>query len=168
MRRHSHDVLLKLVEESKDGDKGDSKDEHVGPHERFTRGLTSVSSCSDLLQQRAGWPLLRGSNSSNPTDFHGRTLSVVNWVMNLPSRSLPESPRSNNSSNSEFSPNKLRNGSGRERNIFRSKSEKSSIDKLQRNLELLFRTNSSGLDLFSHDVLTTSTSQFSTGYMSSN
>lgn len=50
-----------------------------------------------LPECRPGWPLLRRAVSANVetvTVSKARTMSVVQWAMNLPDRSLPTSPLS--------------------------------------------------------------------------
>uniref|UniRef100_A0A5B6Z291 Putative proline-rich receptor-like protein kinase PERK4 isoform X1 n=1 Tax=Davidia involucrata TaxID=16924 RepID=A0A5B6Z291_DAVIN len=150
---HEHDVVQSFQDGSKDGS-GESKDDNFRlVKRRETLSLSSISLFSeDLAEQRPGWPLLR---TVTPQTLETRKLSVVQWVMSLPDRSSsPETPQSKagSSSSETGSPFGI------------DESDKNSLSKgseLPDNLELLLKINSSGCKWFSHHVMRTSTSQFS-------
>ncbi|KAA8546111.1 hypothetical protein F0562_020438 [Nyssa sinensis] len=160
MARHSHEVVQNF-DGAIDGS-GESKDDnfsHVKRHEKLSLGSISLFS-EDLAEQRPGWPLLQAASSVSPRALEARKMSVVQWVMCLPDRSLPETPQSKAGSSSSETGSPL----GRESGNFIDESNKNSLSKggeLPENLELLLKINSSGSKWFSRDVLRTSTSQFS-------
>ncbi|KAK3003005.1 hypothetical protein RJ639_020062 [Escallonia herrerae] len=138
--------------------------EDSSPSERLEKSLSSVSSsiAEDLAQLRPGWPLLRTSSSLPSPE--ARKMSVVQWVMSLPRRSSPETPRSP----ADVGSNKTENTAGRESSSFAEKNDKNITSKSgepQESLELLRKANSSGCKVFSHDVLNSLTSQFSSEYL---
>ncbi|KAA8535987.1 hypothetical protein F0562_028465 [Nyssa sinensis] len=162
--RHSHEGVPNLEDESRDGS-GEWKDDIfrvVTAQKKLS--LSSVSLFTEgLAAQRPGWPLLRAASSVTPRAMEAREMSVVQWVMSLPNRSSPETPRSMAGSSSS------ENGSpfGRESSNFKDRSPKNSNNSLSKgselpeNLEVLLKLNSSDCKWFSHNVLRTSTCQFS-------
>ncbi|KAG8368083.1 hypothetical protein BUALT_Bualt15G0008400 [Buddleja alternifolia] len=120
----------------------------VSPFGRHKRGsLSSISlPAEDFTKQRPGWPLLQTASSITQPSLQARKMSVVQWVMNLPHRSL-----------SEIS---FENGKLAEINEI----EKfATLQELPKDLELILVKNSTGCEVFSHDVLKMSTSEFSSG-----
>lgn len=136
------------------------KDEDtMSPFEMRQKALSSVSVFKeDFTQQRPGWPLLRAASSLSPPALEARKMSVVKWVMNLPNRSLPETPQSSNSGDS---PKTEEDSLGSGRSDFTNKSNRNGTTSKSEILELLLKTNSSGCQWISHDVLKTSTCNFS-------
>lgn len=142
----SHEVIQGLENVHKDDD--------FSPLEkkRHKKAFSSVSFLMEELgPQRPGWPLLRAATLLTPAAMEARKMSVVQWVMSLPSRSLPDTPRSDSSVSSSNTENSL----GSDSDTFTNKSDKSNMD------ELLLRTDSSGIKWFTFDVLSNLTSQFS-------
>ncbi|KAM7482751.1 hypothetical protein LguiB_007334 [Lonicera macranthoides] len=140
---------------------GDSKEENFGPliRQRREKSLSSVPSFTqDIVLQRPGWPLLRTANSVTPPPvLEARKMTVVQWVMSLPNRSVPDTPRSNFSAGSNITESDLeRLGIN-----FANERPKDCIEEVFEHLELILKTSSSGCKWFSYDVLNTSTSQFS-------
>ncbi|KAL3539087.1 hypothetical protein ACH5RR_002453 [Cinchona calisaya] len=115
-----------------------SKDESLisSPFQRRTRSsLSSISlPAEDFTQQRPGWPLLQTASGLTQLSQEAKKMTVVQWVMSLPNRSLLEFPHLNDASVSTELPN---------------------------DLELLLKTKSPGCKLFSYEILKSSTSQFS-------
>ncbi|GAB2219466.1 hypothetical protein Droror1_Dr00007102 [Drosera rotundifolia] len=115
-----------------------------------------------LMEQKPGWPLLRKPSLSTQSTLHARKMSVVQWVLNLPDRSVPDSPQSG----SDYSSSKSGSPLGREfSDSPHSWSSSISIwNELSEELgPLPFGTDSSEFTWFSYEVLRNSTSQFSTG-----
>ena len=116
-------------------------------------------------QSKPGWPLLRIAASANvdsSRDFKARKMSVVQWVMSLPKRSISVSPQKKTS----FVSNKTESPIERESSYsgdFNSENGSTASGKLLRELELLIRTNLSGYRWFSHKELNNATSHFSSG-----
>lgn len=155
--RYSHQMIQsfedKLIEDSRY-----TKDIELCDFERRKKSLSAESSFANLVQQRPGWPLLRAASTVSPPVHEAREVSVVSWVMSLPNRSSPGTPGSNSSLDSINTENFLENkGDGDD-------ISKGSFE-LPEALELL-KTNSSGCRWFSHIVLKTSTSKFSSGHFS--
>jgi hypothetical protein len=114
---------------------------------------------SNSEQRQLGWPLLRRASSSAP---RGRNMSVVQWVMSLPDRSPQLSPQCSTIEESPFEGdiNDILDES--------TKTGVSALFELPKGLEHLLKTDSSVCKWFSHEVLKTSTSHFSSGdYLSS-
>ncbi|KAB1207538.1 Receptor-like cytosolic serine/threonine-protein kinase RBK2 [Morella rubra] len=107
------------------------------------------------VEQKLGWPLLRRTSSSIPQTPNPRKLSVVQWAMSLPDRSPKLTPQ-----HSAVNENLLERGLSdiSDESIKNGVSESSEI---QKGLEHLSKTHSSGCKMFSLEVLKTSTSQFS-------
>ncbi|EOX97668.1 Kinase protein with adenine nucleotide alpha hydrolases-like domain, putative isoform 4 [Theobroma cacao] len=107
----------------------------------------------DVMDYKPGWPLLLRASSATPQAKHARSMSVVKWVMNLPSRSPHHTPRC-----STIKENPLEIESGSEIEINRTNS--SMQCELQKCLEALLKTNSSACQWFSYKDLKASTAQF--------
>ncbi|CAI9104752.1 OLC1v1003500C5 [Oldenlandia corymbosa var. corymbosa] len=112
-----------------------SKDEGLesSPFQR-RRTLSGISlPVEEFTQQKPGWPLLQTSGEMTQLTKEARKMSVVQWVMNLPSRSRLEIPQN-----------------------FRFCADVSS------DLEHLLKVveESNGCKLFSYETLRNSTSQF--------
>uniref|UniRef100_A0A2N9IRX2 Protein kinase domain-containing protein n=1 Tax=Fagus sylvatica TaxID=28930 RepID=A0A2N9IRX2_FAGSY len=101
----------------------------------------------DPLEQKPGWPLLRRATSSIQQRPLARNMSVVRWVMSLPDRSPQLSPQCSTITESPF------------------ESESGSLDESPKNRLSTFSELPKGCKWFSHEVLKTSTSQFSSENM---
>lgn len=141
-------------------DSGWTKDEEVCSCDMQKESLSSISTSVAFVQQMPGWPLLRAVSKLSPPVHEIREMSVVQWVMNLPSRSLPGTPGSYSSLDSTSSEFFL----GKESSNLTNKGENDDTTKgsyeLPEAVEVL-KTNSSGCRWFSYEVLKTSTSQYS-------
>lgn len=118
---------------------------------------TSVVSDKDTMEQSPGWPLLRRANSAIPQTLTARDMSVVQWVMSLPDRSLQKYPES-------LSPrvNTLdREISDIAENV---KNNLSALTEVPEGFEVLLETSSYDCQWFSLEVLKASTSHFSSGF----
>lgn len=113
----------------------------------------------DFGEHRPGWPLL---SIVSPPAEEASKMSVVKWVMRLPSRSPPQSPLSKEGGFSPMTPIETESPFSPQSNSTTDTSE------LLENLEKLFLKNSSGCKWFSYDVMKASTSDFSSGYIPSN
>lgn len=113
-----------------------------GTHKKACLSLGSISLPIEL--DTPGWPLLRTEIAppQPPVPVHARKMSVVQWVMTLPNRSLQDScsPKSEETTSEEENCSELINA-----------------------LKLVIDTNSPGCKWFSYSVLATSTCQFSSG-----
>ncbi|KAF5786284.1 putative protein kinase RLK-Pelle-RLCK-VI family [Helianthus annuus] len=149
MGRHS-------VEGAQNGD--------INSFELRKKALSSVSVViEDFAHQRPGWPLLRANGVLTPSAREARKMSVVKWVMNLPNRSAPGTPRTTSSSSTEVSPKSLGSDSRSECSIFTNTSNESNTPKsheLPEILNLLLKTNSSRCQWIGFDLLKASTSHF--------
>ncbi|KAK8557727.1 hypothetical protein V6N13_008114 [Hibiscus sabdariffa] len=118
---------------------------------------TKVSSSSnslfagDSLDYKPGWPLLLRSSSATSQAKLTRNISVVQWVMNLPTRSPHHSPR--------FSTNKEIETSGN--GDSNATSNSSMPYELQKCLGTPQGRNSSDFQWFSYEALKDATAQFS-------
>lgn len=161
MGRNSHEGISSC----EDGWR-DSKFEDLGSFERHRKSLSALSTSTDLVQQRPGWPLLRAASIASPPIHEARKMSVVSWVMSLPNRSCsPGTPGSSSSLDSikmEFFLGRDSSNLGNSGDY--DDSSKGSCE-IPEALELL-KTNSSGIKWFSYDVLKNSTRHFSSGYIS--
>ncbi|MBA0862457.1 hypothetical protein Goshw_008829 [Gossypium schwendimanii] len=103
------------------------------------------------MDYKPGWPLLlRGCSETPPTKL-ARNMSVVQWVMNLPSRSPHHTPRCSTNKEIELS------GNGGNDN-----SSNSSMQyELQKCLDIPLRRNSSFCQWFGYEVLKAATAEFS-------
>ncbi|XP_030523259.2 protein kinase STUNTED isoform X1 [Rhodamnia argentea] len=111
------------------------------------------------LEQRPGWPLLRRATSDSPRTLNGRSVSVVQWVMSLPDRSMYLN--SLHPDTRESPPQKYPT----ETVDISHKSSSPAASKLLKQMELLLRTKSSDCELFDYDALRDSTSQFSSEHL---
>lgn len=150
--RNSHQ-MIESFEDKLIADSSYTKDVELCDFERHKKSLSAESSFVNLVQQAPGWPLLRAASTVSPPVHEAREMSVVSWVMSLPNRSSPGTPGSNSSLDSINKENFLEN-KGDSDDISKGSFE------LPEALELL-KTNSSGCRWFSHEVLKTSTSKFS-------
>lgn len=139
------------------------KDEEACSFDMHRKSLSSLSTSSDIPQQIPGWPLLRAVSKVSPPAHETREMSVVKWVMNLPSRSSPGTPGSNSSLDSTSSEIFLGRGSSNLANKSESTGSSNDSYELPEAIEIL-KTNSSGCRWFSYEVLKTSTSHYSSGH----
>lgn len=155
MGSHSYEGVQSL----KNGD--------ICPFEARKKALSSVSVVlEDFAHQRPGWPLLRANSVLTPSAREARKMSVVKWVMNLPNRSAPGTPRTTSSSSNEVSPKSLGSDSRSECSIFTNTSTESNTSKsheLPEILNLLLKTNPSRCQWIGFDLLKASTSNFAPG-----
>ncbi|KAF5448984.1 hypothetical protein F2P56_029474 [Juglans regia] len=114
----------------------------------------------DPSEQRLGWPLLRRTSSSIPQTPHARKMSVVQWVMSLPDRSPELSDQC-----STIKETALERDIGDILHESAKKNGASALRELPKGLEHLLKSDSSGCKWFSHEVLKTATSQFSSENM---
>ncbi|KAG6653497.1 probable receptor-like serine/threonine-protein kinase At5g57670 [Carya illinoinensis] len=114
----------------------------------------------DPSEQRLGWPLLRRTSSSIPQTPHARNMSVVQWVMSLPDRSPELSHHC-----STIKETALERDIGDILHESAKKNGASALRELPKGLELLLKSDLSGCKWFSHEVLKTATSQFSSENM---
>ncbi|CAM8990797.1 unnamed protein product [Rhodiola kirilowii] len=133
----------------------------------FSRRLKRVSvrqssQCTgDPLEQIPGWPLLRtNSVITLPKATSTRKISVVQWVMSLPDRSPPLTPQSSNESGSPLGSESVDSVSN-----YGDQSDRGKFSwrrsGLHKELGHLLDTNFSHLHLFSYEILSNATSQFS-------
>ncbi|XP_009626742.1 protein kinase STUNTED-like isoform X1 [Nicotiana tomentosiformis] len=131
----------------------------LAKHKKNSLSLGSISlPTEDFAADRPGWPLLQTASSLNQPAKVVRKMSVVQWVMTLPNRSMLDSPKS------DFSPKDSPNAFGMEQKYFMDCNEKESAsvcNQLIKDLQLILEANSSGIKWFSYDVLKSSTSNFS-------
>lgn len=137
-----------------------TKDEEVCSFDMHRKSLSSISTSSDFPQQMPGWPLLRAVSKVGPPSHETREMSVVQWVMNLPSRSSPGTPGSNSSLDSTSSEIFLGRGRSNLGNKSGSNNSLKGSYELPEAIEIL-KTNSTGCRWFSYEVLKTATSQYS-------
>lgn len=134
----------------------------LAKHKKNSLSLGSISlPTEDFAADRPGWPLLQTASSLNQPAKVVRKMSVVQWVMTLPNRSMLDSPKS------DFSPKESPNAFGMEQKYFMDCNEKESAsvcNQLIKDLQLILEANSSGIKWFSYDVLKSSTSNFSSGW----
>ncbi|KAG9147470.1 hypothetical protein Leryth_007281 [Lithospermum erythrorhizon] len=107
-----------------------SKDEPaspVGKHKGVSLRLISLP-VEDFTKQKPGWPLLRSASLMSQPSLEAKSMSVVEWAMRLPSRTI---------SNSE------------------------TLDEIEKDSDHPQRTNSPGFKRFSLQILSSSTSDFS-------
>ncbi|KAK8522222.1 hypothetical protein V6N13_115197 [Hibiscus sabdariffa] len=136
--------------------------EHLGVREcQSEYGKRIITSRSvplfagDNLDYQPGWPLLLRASSATSQAKHARSLSVVNWVMNLPSRSLHDhTPRCSTIKEIELSEIEDDNhGTG---------TNSSMQYELQKCLDILLKKSSSDCQWYSYEILKDATDQFST------
>ncbi|KAK4424048.1 putative receptor-like serine/threonine-protein kinase [Sesamum alatum] len=122
----------------------------VGRHRRGSLSLIPLP-VEDFTEQRPGWPLLQTVSLTTQKAKEARKMSVVQWVMSLPRRSLSEV------SEPDSAVSKTGDSPERENGKLASQKE------LLKNLELIFKINPAVCDVFSYDVLRKSTSEFLSG-----
>ncbi|XP_021753068.1 probable receptor-like protein kinase At5g18500 isoform X2 [Chenopodium quinoa] len=121
----------------------------------------------DVTEQKPGWPLLRRSSLPTQKALDSRKMSVVQWVMNFPDRSPPDTPQSCGSSNVDSCSTKSESPLGRENDnasngAFSSKSSQSLWSEfLDQEPGLPFELNFLEFTWFSYEVLRHATSNFS-------
>lgn len=111
-------------------------------------------------QSKPGWPLLRiaaSANVNSSRDYKARKMSVVQWLMSLPKRSISVSLQKKTSFVSNIERESSYSGD------LNSENGSTASGKLLKELELLIRTNLSGYRWFSHKELNNATSHFSSG-----
>lgn len=140
-----------------------TKYEEVSSIDMHRKSFSSNSTSSDILQQMPGWPLLRAVSKLSQPVHETREMSVVKWVMNLPSRSSPGTPGSNLSLDSTISETFLGKCGSNLENKGESNDSLTGSYELPEAIEIL-KTNSSGCRWFSYEVLKASTSQYSSGH----
>lgn len=115
------------------------------------------------MDYKPGWPLLRVSSATVQQTKHGaRSMSVVKWIMNLPSRSPHHTPPIPCSTIKE---NLLEiELSGSEDEIYERTSSSPMQYQLEKSLEILMKTYPSDCQWFSYKVLKAATAQFSSGF----
>ncbi|GJS86198.1 putative proline-rich receptor-like protein kinase PERK11 [Tanacetum coccineum] len=165
MGRHCSEEVRSLKEEVQS-----LKEEDLNPFELRKKALSSVSVViEDFAHQRPGWPLLRASSVLTPSAMEARKMSVVKWVMNLPNRSAPGTPRTPSSSSStDISPKSLGSDSRSECSIFTNTTFESNTPKsheVPEILNLLLKTNPSRCQWIGFDLLKASTSHFASENM---
>ncbi|KAL4385303.1 hypothetical protein GQ457_15G016190 [Hibiscus cannabinus] len=131
----------------------DSKSKAFSVIHEGTKVSSSTNSlfAVDSLDYKPGWPLLLRSSSPTSQAKLARNISVVQWVMNLPTRSPHHSPR--------FSTKKEMESSG---NGYSNATINSSMPyELKKCLETPQGRNSSNFQWFSYEVLKDATAQFS-------
>lgn len=161
MGRFSHEVMQSFDYGCMEM-KENSKDEVLSGGERRKRSsLSSISlPVEDFTRQRPGWPLLQTASRITTPSLKARKMSVVQWVLSLPNRSLLEVPQSRSSFFNE-----TENSS---RGLTRYFTENGTLDipistDLPEHLELLLKTKPARCKVFSHEILKSATSQFSSG-----
>ncbi|KAM7257550.1 hypothetical protein ACFE04_013291 [Oxalis oulophora] len=119
----------------------DLKDETLSLSEQKCLTLRNTCSAIDILDQRPGWPL-------QTKHAHARSMSVVQWVLNLPDRSPHLSPRcasiAENPEDGDLSYIMYDN-----------------LCDVPNSLEILLKSSSSGWICFGYEELKTATSNFS-------
>ncbi|XP_022860255.1 probable receptor-like serine/threonine-protein kinase At5g57670 isoform X1 [Olea europaea var. sylvestris] len=138
-----------------------SKDEVFSPVGRHKKGsLSSISlPAEDFTQQRPGWPLLQTSSSITQPSLEARKMSVVRWVMSLPSRSSLEVSELKSILGNTGD---VLGGEYRNCTPYGTVDKISSLKGLPQELELILETNPHTCKWFIYDVLRMSASQFST------
>ncbi|XP_022748269.1 probable receptor-like serine/threonine-protein kinase At5g57670 [Durio zibethinus] len=148
------------IRNSKDGSRTSSEDSKSGIlsviHEGKKISSRSISLfAGENMDYMPGWPLLMMASSATPQASLARTMSVVQWVMNLPSRSPYHAPQC-----STIKENPLEielSGSEGENDRINSSMQY----ELQKCLEILPKTNLSDCQWFTYEVLKAATAQFS-------
>ncbi|XWS40194.1 hypothetical protein CRYUN_Cryun18bG0119800 [Craigia yunnanensis] len=148
------------TQSSKDGSRTsseDSKSEILSViHEGKKISSRSISlSAGENMDYKPGWPLLLRSSSTTPQAKHARSMSVVKWVMNLPSRSPYHTPRC---STIKENPLEIELSGSEDEN---DRTNSSMQYELQKCLEILLKTNTSDCQWFTYKVLKAATAQFS-------
>ncbi|XVE93853.1 hypothetical protein REPUB_Repub01dG0230600 [Reevesia pubescens] len=148
------------IQSSKDGSRTSSEDSKIDIlsviHEGKKTSSRSISLfAGDSMDCKPGWPLLLRASSATPQAKHARSISVVKWVMNLPSRSPYHSPRC---STIKENPLEIELSGSEDEN---DRMNSSMQYELQKCLEILLKTNSSDCQWFSYKILKAATAQFS-------
>ncbi|CAN4107352.1 unnamed protein product [Withania somnifera] len=138
------------------------KEETTSPSGKHKKGSLSVVSLptEDFAADTPGWPLLQTASLLNEPAKVVRKMSVVQWVMTLPNRSMLDSPKSNSSSSKE---NQKDFGMENSCSIMdcNEKESASVCNQLIKDLHLILQENSSDCKWFSYDRLRSLTSNFS-------
>ncbi|XVF45538.1 hypothetical protein PTKIN_Ptkin02bG0214300 [Pterospermum kingtungense] len=147
------------IQSSKDGSRTSSEDSKsevlsvVNEGKRISSRSASIFAGDDM-DYNPGWPLLRAS-SATPQTKHPKSMSVVKWIMNLPSRSPNHTPRcstiNENSLDVELRSSEDDN----------DRTSSSMQYELQKTLEITLETNLSDCQWFSYEVLKAATAKFS-------
>ncbi|GMJ08124.1 hypothetical protein like AT2G16750 [Hibiscus trionum] len=151
---------LEGIQSSKDGSRTSSEDSKIELlsviREEKRIPLQSISLfAGDSIDYKPGWPLLLRASSATPQAKHDRSMSVVKWVMNLPSR-CPHDHNPRYSTIKEIEPSEIEDendGNG---------SNSSMQYELQKCLDIPLKMNSSDCRWFSYGILKYATDQFST------
>ncbi|XP_060168627.1 protein kinase STUNTED-like isoform X2 [Lycium barbarum] len=162
MGRFSCEVT-RTLERWTNGAETKKEESTTSPSGKHKKGSLSLGSFSlpteDFATDTPGWPLLQTASSLNQPAKVGRKMSVVQWVMTLPNRSMLDSPKSGSS------PKENRNAFAMENSYSimdcNEKESSSVCNQLIKDLQLILEANSSGCKWFSYDVLKSSTSNFS-------
>ena len=151
------------IQSSKDGSRTsteDSKSEILSViHDSKKISSRSISLfAGENMDYKPGWPLLLRSSSATPQAKLARSMSVVKWVMNLPSRSPYHTPRC---STIKENPLEIELSVSEDEN---DRTNSSMQYELQKCLEILLKTNTSDCQWFTYKVLKAATAQFSSGF----
>ncbi|KAL1554447.1 serine/threonine-protein kinase BRI1-like 2 isoform X2 [Salvia divinorum] len=141
-----------------------SRDDAVSPIGRLKRGsLSSISlPAEDFTKQRPGWPLLQTSSLVTQLGVEARKMSVVQWVMTLPSRPLSDASSQSSSPMSCQTDDSIE-GESEKAAQMTSFCKEASLLELPKDLELILMRNPSGCTVLSLDFLKLSTYDFSSG-----
>ncbi|XP_021900354.1 probable receptor-like protein kinase At3g17420 [Carica papaya] len=153
----SFEVTGSSKQESRDSGGGETKDEmlNIVYEDEEVSSRTSSHFVGDFLEPRPGWPLLRKHSPLSPQPQLTQKMSVVQWVMSLPDRSLQQKLRS-----STFEENPLENESSHV--VGEDDSHTSSVTNMPwTELDIPPKPNPPGCKWFSYEILRTATSQFS-------
>ncbi|KAK8603496.1 hypothetical protein V6N13_085678 [Hibiscus sabdariffa] len=131
------------IQSLKDGSRTSSEDPKIS---------RSISVCAGQnIDCKPGWPLLlRTACPATPQAKLARSISVVNWVMSLPSRSPYHSPRCSTI---------------KEEPLEVELEDENMSSQLEKHLDKLLKTNSSNCQWFTYNVLKAATAQFSSENM---
>lgn len=129
----------------------------------------SFNNKESTMEQKPGWPLLRRCSLPTQKALDSRKMSVVQWVMNFPDRSPPETPQSSSSSSissGDSCSSKSESPLGRENdnaisNVFSRKSSQTLWTELVEEPGLPFEFNFLEFTWFSYEVLRHATSTYS-------
>lgn len=125
---------------------------------RRRASLSAISlPVEDFTKHRPGWPLLQTSSLTSRPVEEARKMSVVQWVMHLPRRSSSELSSSGDSEDS------LERKDGKLTGMISRGDELDGLHELQRDLGLMLKHKSTDCSVFSFDLLTMSTLNFSSG-----
>ncbi|KAG6413525.1 hypothetical protein SASPL_126239 [Salvia splendens] len=141
-----------------------SGDGAVSPIGRLKRGsLSSISlPAEDFTKQRPGWPLLQTASLVTQLGVEARKMSVVQWVMTLPSRPLSDASSQSSSPMSCQTDDSIEGESDKAAQVT-SFCKEASLLELPKDLELILMRNPAGCTVLSLDYLKMSTSDFSSG-----